>query len=167
MDSLCIMKVMKDIVSMIQKPKQMQESEIFLFVTCSNPFSLVISKAVSIISSLLSFALGGIFNTSFFFYISFRRTITLLYNNVIVRLSAFFVNYPLFFRGIVCPLSEELSGSSIALHYCDINATLYQPAAVHISRSLSAYSYRKNCEACMLPFLEHINHWLLYTSRCV
>ncbi len=30
MDSLCIMKVMKDIVSMIQKPKRMQESEIFL-----------------------------------------------------------------------------------------------------------------------------------------
>ena len=45
-------------------------------------------------------------------------------------------------------------------HYCDINATLYQPAAVHISRSLSAYSYRKNCEACMLPFLEHINQLL-------
>ena len=47
-----------------------------------------------------------------------------LYNNVIVRLSAFFVNCPLFFRGIVCPLSEELSGSSIALHYCDINAKM-------------------------------------------
>ena len=33
-------------------------------------------------------------------------------------------------------------------------------AAVHISMFLSAYSYRKNCEACMLPFLEHINQLL-------